>query len=135
MQLSPTVIAALVAALVVVVVVVLLRQRGPRRTHTSSYRGPDNLHFVCAGCKGQFTHTKRTVAAWERGSRRLFCNSCHRSWREGNPGASRDGAQAPRQAARSASPRRLAPTRSGCLSVVVVAAVLPLLLYAAARYA
>lgn len=132
MQLSPPIIAALVAALVLVALVALFRRSGTRRT---SSRGPNNLHFVCAGCKGQFSHTKRTVAAWERGSRRFFCNSCHGSWREANPGASPKAAQGPRETYRPSSPRGVAPARSGCLSVMVVVAVLPLLFYAAVRYA
>ena len=131
MQLSSTVIAILVAAVVIVVLVSLFRRSAPRR---SSSRGPGNLHFVCAGCKQQFTHTKRTVAAWERGSRRFFCNTCHRSWREANPGPPAE-AQAPREAARTPSSRGVVPARSGCLSVIVVVAVVPLVAYAVSRYA
>ena len=131
MQPGPTTIAILIAAVVVVALLALLRRSGSRR---SPSRGPNNLHFVCAGCNGQFTHTKRTVSAWERGSRRFFCDSCHRSWREANPGAPAP-AQASRAAYRQSSPRGLVPARSGCMSVIVVVAVLPLLLYAAARYA
>ena len=132
MQLSPTTIAVLVVAVVVIALVTLLRRSGSGR---SSSRGPNNLHFVCAGCKGQFTHTKRTVGAWERGTRRFFCDSCHRSWREANPGASSKAVQSPREVHRSSLPRGVVPARSGCMSVIVVVAVLPLLLYAVARYA
>ena len=131
MQLSSTVIAILVAAVVVVVLVSLFRRSAPRR---SSSRGPSNLHFVCAGCKRQFAHTKRTVAAWERGSRRFFCNTFHRSWREANPGPPAE-AQAPREAVRTSSSRGVVPARSGCLSVIVVVAVVPLVAYAVSRYA
>jgi hypothetical protein len=106
-------------------------------------RGPGNLHFVCAGCTGQFTHTKRTVAAWERGTRRFFCNSCHKSWREAQPPQSEQGSQSFHGAPVSANARTvrggrsvgLAPARSGCLSVVIVAFVLPVAAYVVARYA
>ena len=106
-------------------------------------RGPSNLHFVCAGCKGQFTHTKRTVAAWERGTRRFFCNSCHRSWREAQPPQDQQGSQSFGGVPASANARTgrhgrdagLAPARSGCFSVIVVVLVLPIAAYVVARYA
>jgi hypothetical protein len=132
MQLSATTIAVLGAAVLVIVLALLFRRSGPRR---SASRGPNNLHFVCAGCKGQFTHTKRTVGAWERGTRRFFCDSCHRSWREANPSASSKAGQSTREVPRSSFSRSLVPARSGCMSVIVVVAVVPLLLYALARYA
>lgn len=131
MQLSTTTIAVIVVAVILVALVLLLRRPGTRR---SPSRGPNNLHFVCAGCKGQFTHTKRTVGAWERGSRRFFCNSCHQSWRQANPGAPAVPS-APRVAQGRSSTRGVVPARSGCMSVIVVVAALPLLLYAVARYA
>ena len=78
---------SLAVALVVLVLFVLVRarvkrNRTPQRT---SARGPANLSFTCAGCEEQFTHTKRTLGAWEKGTRRFFCNACHTKWRASHP--------------------------------------------------
>jgi len=146
--------------LIVFAAILILRSHGRKRYPSSRItRGPDNLHFVCAGCGGQFTHTKRTVAAWEKGSRRFFCNSCHKSWRQAQPA---NPAQ-PAGPAQPAHPVRAEPAarpagvfsqessrsrgvsntarhvgsgrRSGCLTVLVVLVVLPITIYVVARYA
>jgi len=133
-QLSPSVIAALGIVSVVVVLLVFRFRRSRSRRGSSSARGPSSLHFICAGCKGQFNHTKRTVSAWERGTRKFFCDACHKSWRQANPSSAPRAA--PTGGAAQPRPRRgLAPARSGCLSVLVVVVLLPALLYAVARYA
>jgi hypothetical protein len=133
-----------VAVFSVVVVLLLARANSARkrRANPSTARGPSNLHFVCAGCGDQFTHTKRTVAAWEKGTRRFFCNSCHRSWRETRPEppnpaglSARTSAPSRSRSSQPASHTGVAPTRSGCLSVLVVLVVLPVTLYVVAKYA
>jgi hypothetical protein len=156
MHLSPLAVGLVgFAVLIVFVAILVLRSRNGHKQPSSPRitRGPDNLHFVCAGCGGQFTHTKRTVAAWEKGTRRFFCNSCHRSWRQAQPASPAQPAHPVRAepAARPASAsaqtsmpsRGLSHTvrhvrtgrRSGCLTVLVVLVALPVTIYVVARYA
>lgn len=84
---SPELIfAAGVAGIAFLVGVLYLRARA-RRTrsvglHVAS--GPANMRFTCAGCSGKFTHNRRTLGAWEKGSRAFYCNACHTKWR-GHP--------------------------------------------------
>ena len=87
MHIPVELIAGIAAAFLVLFIVVALRKRNAR---TSSYRttvarGPANLRFICKGCSGQFTHSKRTIGAYEKGARSFFCNPCHLKWRETNP--------------------------------------------------
>ena len=133
-----------VAVLSVVIILLLARARGARkrRANSSTARGPSNLHFVCAGCGDQFTHTKRTVAAWEKGTRRFFCNSCHKSWREARPESPQPASLSTRTSAPSlgrsphpASHTGIAPTRTGCLTVLAALVVLPVALFVVAKYA
>jgi hypothetical protein len=157
MQLSPLALGlAGLVVLIVLVALLVLRARNGRRRHaiSSAGRGPNNLHFVCAGCGGQFTHTKRTVAAWEKGTRRFFCNSCHKSWRQAQPIPPAQPAQPPHPepTARPAGLTKQArmpsrgyshptpqvstgPRRSGCLTVLVVLVVVPVTVYVVTRYA
>jgi len=145
MLLSPLALGFAGAVLLVLVAAFVFRTWRSRSgtSARSTSRGPSKLHFVCAGCKGQFVHTKRTVAAWERGTRRFFCNSCHKSWREAQPPQSQQGSQSIGGVPVSANARTgrggrgagLAPARSGCLSVIVVVLVLPIAAYVVARYA
>lgn len=145
MLLSPLALSLAGAVLFVMVAAFAFRTWRSRSSKSGrgTSRGPSNLHFVCAGCQGQFTHTKRTVAAWERGTRRFFCNSCHKSWREAQPPQGQQGSRslgaAPVSAhtgtGRGGRSAGLAPARSGCLSVIVVVLVLPVAAYVVARYA
>jgi hypothetical protein len=73
---------AAVILLVLIVRIISMRSRTLRRTSSG---GPGSMRFICVGCAQQFTHTKRTVAAWESGTRRLFCNSCHKEWLRSRP--------------------------------------------------
>lgn len=61
------------------------RSRSRSTGRPAAFRGADHMRFTCAGCSGQFAHTKRTVAAWEKGSRRIFCDACHRKWLDARP--------------------------------------------------
>ena len=87
MQLSPELLAAIGTAILVLLAVIALRlRRGKTPTHqTPVSRGPSNLRYICRGCSDQFTHSKRTIGAYEKGARGFFCNSCHSKWRESNP--------------------------------------------------
>ena len=106
---------------------------------TSSFRGPTNMHYTCAGCSGQFTHTKRTVAAWEKGSRRVFCDACHKKWRNAQPPqnpSARGDAVAPSHASvgrrkpdhvPEIAYRSEAKASGGCLGVVLLMLLVPVI--------
>lgn len=88
MQVAPEVLfAAAIAAIAFLVGVLYLRVRA-KRTRSVGLRvahGPANLRFTCAGCSGQFTHSRRTLAAWSKGTRRFYCNACHTKWQGSHP--------------------------------------------------
>lgn len=77
------------AALFVALLVVLFfraRTAAQRRVVARpATRGPATLRFTCARCTEQFNHTKRTLGAWEKGTRRFYCNACHGKWRDAQP--------------------------------------------------
>ena len=138
--LTPTYVGtAAVIAVLVVALLLVFRNRGKTSIEPRPQaRGPANLNYVCARCSAQVTHTKRTLAAWEKGSRKFFCNDCHKNWREAQPPREPQGqpstSRAPEQRttvraapppARSPVPRGLAPARSGCFTVLVVVVVVP----------
>ena len=155
MQLGPWLIAGIVGAtLLLLVVVALVRRRSanpPSKIQRSQPSGPDHLNYVCAGCNGQFPHSRRTVGAWEKGTRRFYCNVCHKKWRNQQPppntpppvrvpvqSASPVGvlAQSGRSLSSSAgaytaTSARAQPAaasrsgRSGCLTVIVLAILIP----------
>ena len=83
MQLTPEVIAGFGAAFAIVVALLFIRARAKRSRGVQRplSRGPASIRFVCAGCSEQFTHSKRTLGAWEKGTRRFYCNACHTKWR------------------------------------------------------
>jgi hypothetical protein len=158
MRLTPEVLVALAAALVVAVVLLFLRARAARNRGSQRpvSRGPANLRFVCAGCEGQFNHTRRTLGAWEKGTRRFYCNACHTKWRGSHPaqlaqsnstqsagagaGGSRREERAPDGGSFSASRRDLQPARSGsgggCLGAAILLVAVPVALaFVVAQYA
>ena len=88
MQLTPELLIGLGAFLFAALLVVLFfRARTVRRrvVERPASRGPANLRFTCARCYEQFNHTKRTLGAWEKGTRRFYCNACHGKWRDAQP--------------------------------------------------
>ena len=143
MQVSAELAAAIAGLVALAIGFVVWRRNAGRasRAKPSSFRGPTSMYFTCAGCSAQFPHTKRTVAAWEKGSRRVFCNTCHKKWRNAQPpqrqssdpvwGAVQGNEEAPLTLTRS-TPARAPETsgRSGCLSVVVLLLLLPTILLA-----
>jgi DNA-directed RNA polymerase subunit RPC12/RpoP len=155
MQTEAVIAAVLIIALVVVGLFVVTRKRSSRpdpTTGTSTRsRGPTSLHYVCAGCSAQFTHSRRTIGAWEKGTRRFFCSNCHTKWRDKQPprevqaSAVRNQGQehtvlrptrssGPLPAPQTSRPS-LAPARSGCLTVVVVLVAIPVVITLVAAYA
>lgn len=151
MQFSDNTLLIVGGVFVAVILLIAITMSGRKQTRTTTRpasRGPSSMQFVCAGCSQQFTHTKRTVAAWEKGTRRLFCNACHQKWRGSRPpqepqasGSAGSRGQVPQP---SASPARTstkssvrthyssAESRSGCLGFAVLFVVLPVVFFVAA---
>lgn len=72
------VFAAAIAAIVFLAGALFLRNR-VRRTRSVGRpisREPANLRFTCKGCSQQFTHSRQTLSAWQKGSRQFFCKAC-----------------------------------------------------------
>ena len=87
MHLTTEVLVAIVAAIIALLAVMIRRsQKKQTVSHrTTTPRGPSDLRYICKRCAVQSTHTKRTIGAYEKGTRSFFCNSCHSKWRESNP--------------------------------------------------
>ena len=154
MQINPLVIIGIIGAIVVAFVVFTLGRRNSadanRNAHQRKSSGPDNLHYICAGCAAQFTHSRRTINAWEKGTRRFFCDACHKQWRNRRPPpeqqlpvklpvangrsrASATGALA-RSSAELPSDPGPTPAKSGCFTVMVLAVSLPTVMWAVAYF-
>jgi hypothetical protein len=83
-----------------------------------SKKRPKETHFECARCGTVALHTERTIEAWRNNKTTFFCQSCHSKWLHG---------KAPRERERSVSPTgSRSGSKSGCLGVVVLFAVVPL---------
>ncbi|NVI82600.1 hypothetical protein [Janthinobacterium sp. BJB401] len=83
-----------------------------------SKKRPKETHFECARCGTLACHTDRTIEAWRNNKTTFFCQSCHIKWLH---------ARTPRERERGTSPAGSRPgSRSGCLGVVVLFAVVPL---------
>ncbi|MBL0730357.1 hypothetical protein [Piscinibacter sp. HJYY11] len=79
---SELIFAAAVAAAAFLAGLVWVRRRGPK-TRNVAHKGrrnvpaPANLRYTCAGCAGQFTHSRRTLSAREKGAKSFYCNACN----------------------------------------------------------
>ncbi|MBX3619208.1 MAG: hypothetical protein KF891_04355 [Rhizobacter sp.] len=122
---SPEIVFAVAVGLVAFLAGLLLVRKRAKRTRSVGLKvksGPAELRFVCASCGGRFTHSRRTLTAWENGARSFYCSACHtRSLGEGAPPKS------------SYVPKP--QTRSGCLPVLVLLVALPVAAGAAAGVA
>jgi len=143
MAFAPEVVAAIAVGAVVVIGLVLKRLRSTRTRNVGRpvADGPANLRFTCAGCSQQFTHSRRTLAAWRRGTRQFFCNACHTKWRGAQPRH-----QLPERKAQTTKPRngpsvtpdprsvrrRQDKAASGCLGILLIGVALPAALILAA---
>ena len=153
MRTEVVIAAVLILALVFVGFIIVTRKRSNRPDPSTSTRsrGPANLHYVCAGCSAQFTHSRRTIGAWEKGTRRFFCSNCHTKWRDKQPprevqvstarnqGQEHTALRPTRYSSPLPTPQAhrpsLAPARSGCLTVVVVLVAIPVFITLVAAYA
>lgn len=75
--------AAAIAVAAFLVGVLLVRSRATRtRTRRVGQKPPTpaaqpkNLRYKCVGCGGRFTHSRRTLGAWQRGERNFHCKAC-----------------------------------------------------------
>jgi hypothetical protein len=102
---APEVIVGVVIAGVVVLSLVgkLLPKRQPKETH-----------FKCARCGAVSRHTERTIEAWRNNKAKFFCQSCHAKWLQSRP--SQEGERL----------SSAGSSRSGCLGVIVLFALVPL---------
>lgn len=77
-------------------------------------RRPKEKHFKCARCGVVSPHTERTIEAWRNSKTKFFCQACHAKWLQSKPIQERARFSA------------AGNSRSGCLGVVVLFALVPL---------
>lgn len=111
------------------------KNKSPQHIERVRPRGPANIRYACAKCAGQFTHTNRTISAWEKGSRRLFCNTCHKGWRSENPPTANTASKPAHRPVHSSMPAPKTfntstassrpPAGSGCLGIALLLVLVP----------
>ena len=79
-------------------------------------RMPPQKSFKCGRCGTAALHNNRTAEAWRNGKTKFFCQACHLKWLQSRPPQERE----------SYSGQSHARGGSGCLGVVAVFALLPL---------
>lgn len=82
-------------------------------------RRPPQKAFRCARCSRIEAYSARTIEAWRAGKTKLFCRSCHARWLETQP----------------ASRRASVSPRSGCLGILLLATLIPMLAIVSFYYA
>ena len=123
MSFAPEELFAVAIAAVAFLAGILLWRRRAKRTRSVGLRveaGPANLRFTCAGCSGKFTHSRRTISAWEKGGRSFFCNACHTKWQSTHAPSGHG------RSARIITAER--PAKSGCLGMFVVLLAIPVVM-------
>lgn len=80
---------------------------GATITLAKKLRFPPEKDFLCAGCKSIFPHSKRTIAVWQKGFRKIYCDTCHGQWRASQP----------------------APSSSGCFGIVLILLAVPAFIF------
>ena len=102
--LNPQITGGLVVALVLLVIIKSLFFR-PKL--------PQNKSFQCARCKVSAPHTERTIEAWRKGIKKLYCSACHKQWLQSQPRN------------QNYSTPHHKTSGGGCLSVIVFTVFLP----------
>lgn len=77
---------------------------------TQRRKTPKQPAFSCAKCHTIERFGSRTIAAWNRGTTRLFCQSCHSHWLRSQP----------------QKPHSQASSDSGCLGALAMLLILPI---------
>ena len=75
---------------------------------------PKEKHFRCARCNTLSPHTARTINAWRSNKAKFYCPSCHAIWLTSHTSPGQPQAAGP-----------LGAQRSGCLGVLLLAAIAP----------
>ncbi|MBC7955440.1 MAG: hypothetical protein H7Y33_06190 [Cytophagales bacterium] len=139
MQLSPEFLfAASIGAVAFLAGLIYLRRR-TRRTRSVGLRmagGPTNLRFTCAGCSGKFTHSRRTLAGWNKGTRSFYCNACHTKSQGSQDNELRSkSSKVAELKARVAAPDKGKKPGAGCLGIALLLVTVSVGLgYAATQY-
>lgn len=102
----------IIGAILVVVVLLVLKGK--------SQHQPAEKTFVCTRCKTTSQHNPRTIEAWRNNKTTFFCQACHSKWLQSRPPQPRG--QQPYNGGSG--------SRSGCLGVLILGAVIPLAGYA-----
>jgi hypothetical protein len=84
---------------------------------------PKERTFICTRCKLVSPHNQRTIEAWRNNKTTFFCQACHTKWLQSRP---------PQQRERN-SYSGGSGSKSGCLGVIVLFAVVPLVGYLLVR--
>ena len=79
---------------------------------------PPTKSFRCARCSTVEEYGPRTLEAWRKGIKKLYCQNCHRTWLNQQPNR-----------IRATSARG-----SGCASVTLVTTLIPPMLYALIKF-
>jgi len=77
-------------------------------------RQPKETYFKCARCGTAALHTDRTIEAWRNNKTKFFCQTCHAKWLRSRPQQEH------------ASFSSSGSSKSGCLGVILLFAVVPL---------
>ncbi len=107
---------------VALLIFVALRMQPPKVAERLKPRGPGKARYVCTRCSGEFLHSNRTISAWEKGTRKIFCDGCHKQWRNSQP---RTSGQQPSQSSAGTHLRHSSPQGKGCLGLLVVMVLVP----------
>jgi hypothetical protein len=148
MSVTVEIVSAAVGVLLALVALVAWRKSAGRSSAAKGrvFRGPSEMYFTCARCSAQVAHTKRTIAAWEKGSRRIFCAACHKKWRTAQPpqeapygasagvasrasaGTTSRGLSNEARASRTQSPAYASESKGprGCLGVALIMVLVPI---------
>lgn len=111
--LNPHITGGLVVAIVLFVIIKSLFFR-PKLPHNKS--------FHCARCKVSALHIERTIEAWRKGIKKLYCPNCHKQWLQSQP-----------RTLNHSSPHHKT-SGGGCLSDIAVALFLPSVLIGLANW-
>ena len=82
---------------------------------------PPTASFTCARCQKQEIYSTRTIEAWRRGFKRIYCKSCHYLWLKKNSENIRPSI--------SQSQRN-----SGCLGMILLLPIIPAATYSLWTY-
>ena len=102
-----------IAVVIVFVLLILI--------YTFSGKKPESKTFSCSRCKKREQYSQRTLEAWRRGFKKIYCRQCHKKWLESNPNHKR---QKTNYNSGSGS-----GSGSGCLSVLLIALFIPVTIY------